>query len=142
MLRDTFEWWEKGLNFKAVDMADMLGVTYGTYHEWKTGEDYYPTALTYAMAWTLLYGPRPPYDGPVAIAKAIASFVRDRRIRQSHMAEIMGVTPLTAGKWINGDSEPAKYHGYAIAWIRLYGARIPFPNEKASGYQRCFVCKR
>lgn len=96
-----------------------------------------PRWLNYMVAWTRLYGTRPPFE-PKDIPTKMKEFRKRWGLYQTDLAEVLGVHYKTIENIEAGlpNRKDLKGIAFALAWIDFYGSlTLPFP-EVAPGLRQ------
>lgn len=92
----------------------------------ETGRQPVPRWLNYLVAWTMLYGLETPYT-PEQFPERLTDTRKRWVLTQTEIGNILGIGSDHIGSIEGGHPRPLGLV-YALAWIRLYGSRLPFPD--------------
>lgn len=132
---------ERLVRMSPRQLATALGYSMDTYSDIRGGRKALQPFLQYAIAWIMLYGPQEPYQ-PDKLGPVLQDTRKRLRLSPTAMAVLMGIDRRQIHRLEDQSQQHRRYLGYALAWIRLYGNRPPFPDQRATGLARCPSCGR
>jgi DNA-binding XRE family transcriptional regulator len=127
MRPSAFRQHRENLGLTQQQLADFLGVSKGWVQWREDGSSPVPRWCNYAIAFMVVFNTEPPYTRTGLQAKMIDTRAM-HGITQRQLGTILGVSIDTVLKAETGQHVRIGW-GYAIAWIRLYGTHLPFPDR-------------
>ena len=119
--------WRQALAMTQAEAAELCGRERSWLHGIESGERPIPRWLHYLVGWTYLFGTNDHFGASEA-STAIRRMRKAWGVTQVELGKIFGVSRDVIMAAEKASLRPAGI-AFAIAWVALYGSRLPFPSK-------------
>jgi len=119
--------WRRVLGLTQGDAANLCGRSRHWIIDIEDGTTPIPRWLNYGMAFCRVFKPIQPYPDPDELAAKMVEVRGFYNLTQAELGDLLGLHRETVLLAEKGQPRPMGI-GFAVAWIVLYGSRLPYPS--------------